>query len=143
MTTRSSRPTRGDIVLYPYLWADQQERGEIAGRKSRPACLVLRLRDPREDIHHLMLVAITSKQPVPPRQALEIPDTERARAGLTRYSRAWIIIDEYNYDIEEQSWFFESREGTLGKFSDPFLRQVTDALRNEMRRGAKRVDRTR
>jgi hypothetical protein len=143
MTTRTSRPRRGDIVRYPYLWADQQERGEVAGRKSRPACLVLRLRDPREDVHHLMLVAITSKQPTPPRQALEIPDTERVRAGLTRYARAWIIIDEYNYDIEEESWFFEPAEERLGEFGEPFLRQVTDALRKEMRKGARRVDRTR
>ena len=72
--------------------------------KTRPVCLVLRMRDPREEIHHLMLVAITSREPTEDRVAIEVPDTERQRAKLTRYPRAWIIVDEYNYDIEESSW---------------------------------------
>lgn len=71
-----------------------------------------------------------------------MPDTERKRAGLTRYPRAWVIVDEYNYDIEEHSWFFDLSVKPLGEFSEPFLRQVTDALRKEMRSGARRVDRT-
>ncbi len=89
-----------------------------------------------------MLVAITSKQPRPDQVALEIPDIERARAGLTRYPRAWIIVSEYNYDIAEDSWYFDMSEKPLGEFSERFLRLVTDALRKEMRTGAKRVDRT-
>jgi len=138
--TTNKRLRKGDIVLYPYLWADQQESGETEGRKTRPACLALRLHDPKNNIHHLMLVAITSREPAKGRVAIEVPDTERQRAKLVRYPRAWVIVDEYNYDIEESSWYFEAKP--LGAFSEPFLRQVTDALRKEMRRGARRVDRT-
>jgi hypothetical protein len=140
MTRNKRQP--GDIVLYPYLWANQQGNSETEGRKTRPTCLVLRLHDIKADLHHLMLVAITSREPDTSTVAVEVPDTERMRAGLTRYPRAWVIVDEYNYDIEEQSWFFDSSRAPLGQFSEPFLRQVTDALRGEMRKGVKRVDRT-
>jgi len=100
------------------------------------------MRDPVEDIHHLMLVAITSRQPSQLQHAIEVPDTERKRANLVRYPRAWVVVNEYNYDIAELSWYFEPDTAPLGTFSEPFLRQVTDALRKEMRKGAKRVDRT-
>jgi hypothetical protein len=132
----------GKVVLYPYLWANQHRRGETEGRKTRPTCLVLRFRDPKADLCHLMLVAITSREPDETQAAIEVPDTERKRAGLTRYPRAWVIVGEYNYDIDEQSWFFDSSQEPLGEFSEPFLRQITDALRKEMRKGAIRVDRT-
>ena len=132
----------GDIVLYPYLWASQHDRGEIAGRKTRPACLVVRLHDAKDDVHHLMLVAITSRQPSDKQRAIEVPETERKRARLTRYPRAWVIVDEYNYDIAERSWYFDSGIEPVGSFGQAFMRQITGALRTEMRRGAKRVDRT-
>jgi hypothetical protein len=95
---KSRPPQTGDLVVYPYLWADQHERGETEGRKSRPVCLALRLRDPKKDIHHLMLVAISSREPAKSRTAIEVPDTERQRAKLVRYPRPWVIVDEYNYD---------------------------------------------
>jgi hypothetical protein len=136
-------PNKGSVIAYPYLWARQQKAGETEGRKARPVCLVLKLRDLKRDVHHLMLVAITSKPPSDNQVAVEVPDTERVRAKLTRYPRAWILVSEYNYDIAEESWYFEGSEEIIGTFSDPFVRQVTDALRKEMRAGAMRVDRTR
>ncbi|HEY1709887.1 MAG TPA: hypothetical protein VGG10_16580 [Rhizomicrobium sp.] len=135
-------PPPGTIVSYSYLWARQHERGETEGRKTRPACLVVRVHRREDDTNHLMLLAITSREPASDTSALEIPDIERARAGLTRYPRAWIVIGEYNYDIAEQSWYFETGIEPLGAFSAAYLRKVTDALRKEMRAGAKRVDRT-
>jgi len=93
-------------------------------------------------MHHLMLVAITSHEPAPGRHAIEIPDTERIRAKLTRYARAWVVVNEYNYDIEERSWYLDPAAEPIGTFSEPFLRIVTDRLRKEMRSGARRVDRT-
>lgn len=93
-------------------------------------------------MHHLMLVTITSRQPSQAQRAIEVPDTERKRAKLVRYPRAWVIVNEYNYDIAERSWYLEPDTVPLGRFSEPFLRQITDALRKEMRAGATRIDRT-
>lgn len=73
---------------------------------------------------------------------MEIPETERKRGGLVRYPRAWIVLDEYNTDIAEHSWYLEPYTKPLGVFSEQFLRQVTNALRIEMRAGAQRVDRS-
>ncbi|HZU89761.1 MAG TPA: hypothetical protein VE993_10940, partial [Stellaceae bacterium] len=142
--TRTTRdlPAQGSIIRYPYLWASQRDRTETEGRKPRPVCLVLRIRDPKEDIHHLVLLAISSQPPHSDQQALEIPDTERRRGGLTRCPRAWVVVSEYNYDIAERSWHFEPHAPPLGSFSTPFLREIAIALRSSMRRAGARVDRT-
>jgi hypothetical protein len=138
----ASEFSQGSVVLYPYLWRSQRDRGEKQGRKVRPACLVLRMRDPTRPIHHLMFLAISSQPPTATQNAIEIPDTERQRANLSRYPRAWITVSEYNYDIEELSWFLEPQE-PLGKFSSRFLKQVVQALKPVLASRAGRVDRTR
>lgn len=135
-----SKFSQGDIVQYPYLWASQHNAGESQGRKSRPACLVLRLRDPTRPVHHLMLLAISSRPPNADQTALEIPDTERRRAGLSRYPRAWIVVSEYNYDIEELSWYLETQI-PLGKFSPRFLKQIVEALKPALAKRSGRIDR--
>jgi hypothetical protein len=137
-----NKADRGSVVLYPYLWQSQRDAGETEGRKTRPACLILRMHEPKEDLHHLVILAISSKPPGPDQKAIEIPDTERQRAGLSKYPRAWIVVSEYNYDIEELSWYYEPRE-PLGAFSAPFLRQIAVAAQPAFKKIGARVDRTR
>ena len=135
-------PPQGSVIAYPYLWVTQRDAGEVEGRKTRPVCLVLRLHDAELDFHHLVLLAITSRPPSPDQRALEIPDTERRRAGLTRYPRAWVVVSEYNYDIAERSHYYDPAAPPLGTFSKPFLREVATALRATLAKGTTRVDRT-
>jgi hypothetical protein len=134
----SEVPPQGSIILYPY-----RDDGETEGRKKRPICLVLRLADPQRAIHHLMLLAISSQPPRPDQVAMEVPDTERRRAGLSRYPRAWIVLSEYNYDIAEQSWYYEPNSPPLGAFSAPFVKEIAKAVRAILGKAAARVDRTR
>lgn len=143
MATTRNPPPPGSVVQYPYLWARQRDAGETEGRKTRPVCLVLRIKDPERDFHHLFLLPITSKQPQSDEAALEIPDTERRRAGLMRYARAWIIVGEYNYDIAERSYYYEPGVPVLGTFSAPFLREIAAAVRSGLSKTGARVDRTR
>jgi hypothetical protein len=89
-----------------------------------------------------VLLAITSQPPRTDQRALEIPDMERRRAGLTRYPRAWVIVSEYNYDIAERSFYYEAQTPPLGKFSMPFLRKIAIALRSTLTKSVARVDRT-
>jgi hypothetical protein len=138
----SNVPPQGSVIAYPYLWAAQRNAGEAEGRKARPVCLVLCVHDAEQDFHHFVLLAITSQPPGPEQHALEIPDTERRRAGLTRYPRAWIIVSEYNYDIVERSYYYDPNTPPLGRFSMPFLREVATALRAGLTKAAQRVDRT-
>jgi len=134
--------TQGTVIRYPYLWKVQRDTGETEGRKTRPACVVLRLSDAGSSIHHLIILAISSKPPLEHQKALEIPETERQRAGLSRYPRAWIIVSEYNYDIEERSWYYAPGAKRLGSFSAKFLRQIATAAEPAFTKRSARVDRT-
>jgi hypothetical protein len=140
MTTNS--PVQGSVIVYPYLWTRQRDAGETEGRKARPACVVLRLRDSHQAIHHLVILAITSKPPSRDQRVVEIPDTERQRAGLTRYPRAWVVVSEYNYDTQEHSWYYEIGKAPLGAFSARFLREIATALQPAFAQTKARVDRT-
>jgi hypothetical protein len=94
-----------------------------------------------QDLHHLMLLAISRQQPAPNQIALEIPETERRRGGLTRYPRAWIIVSEYNYDIAERSFYYNPNVSPFGKFSTRYLREIATAFRANLGT-ASRVDQT-
>jgi hypothetical protein len=137
----SDEPAAGDVIRYPYLWRWQSTRGESEGRKDRPTCLVLAVRDKVRKTH-LVLLAITSQQPADDRRALEIPELERRRAGLDDTKQAWIMVDEYNYDIAEQSFYFDSRQKPLGAFSRRFLGEIASAFKPTLQGNANRVDRT-
>ncbi|ANM12916.1 MULTISPECIES: hypothetical protein [unclassified Rhizobium] len=120
--SREFRP--GEVISYPYLWARQQQRGETEGRKQRPVCVVVAIRSAGDGKTHLVLLAITTQPPQAGRIALEIPDIERRRAGLGDLKQSWIVIDEYNYDIVEQSWYIEPHQEALGRFSKSFVMKI-------------------
>ena len=100
------------VIRYPYLWARE------AARKRRPVTVGIRL--PRNDGDLLLLFPITSKEPEAGRLAVEIPETEKRRAGLEADLRLWIIFDEYNTDIVGESFYLEP-EMPIGRFSKAFF----------------------
>jgi hypothetical protein len=137
----SREPLRpGDVVQYPYLWRRQAEDGETEGRKDRPVCLVLAVR--RSDLTHLALLAITSQPPQPEQKALAIPDLERRRVGLDANKAAWIMVDEYNYDIAERSFYFDRRQKPQGTFSTKFLAAIAAAFKPTLTLRDAKIDRT-
>ncbi|MGO7564462.1 hypothetical protein ACC754_34190 [Rhizobium johnstonii] len=58
--SREFRP--GEVISYPYLWAWQLQRGETEGRKQRPVCVVIAIRNAADGNTHLALLAITSSR---------------------------------------------------------------------------------
>jgi hypothetical protein len=131
----------GSIVHYPYLWRWQKDRGETEGRKQRPVCVVIAVRDPRDDATHLALLAISSRPPGAAQTALEIPEIECRRGGLSDLKQAWITISEYNYDIVERSYYLESNQPILGRFSKQFMMQIASAFAPLVRQRQARIDR--
>ena len=128
----------GSVIRYPYLWVRQAGAGETEGRKARPVAVGVRITRPKgEDA--LILFAITSKAPDAARLAVEIPETERRRAGLDGNVRLWIILDEYNEDIIGQSFYLEP-EPPLGRFSKAFFLPVLKTF-SAHRQRAKGVNR--
>jgi len=111
----------GCVIRYPYLWAREAAAGETEGRKLRPTVVGIRLKRASGDA--LVLLPITSRVPQAGTTAVEIPDTEKRRAGLSRHIRLWIVLDEFNHDVPGQSWYIEPHS-TLGSFSRAFLLPV-------------------
>lgn len=132
----------GQVIDYPYLWAWQHERGETEGRKVRPTCVVVAVRGSNDGLTHLALLAITTQPPQADRIALEVSDIECRRAGLGNLKRCWIVVDEYNYDVAERSWYIEPDEKSLGRFSKAFMMKVATAFGDASRKSGRRVNRT-
>lgn len=132
---------RGSVVQYPYLWRRQLDQGETEGRKDRPVCVLIAVRRD-DDMVHLCLLAITSQVPSDRTQAIEVPEIERRRAGLDRDRPAWIIVDEYNYDVLGRSFSLSATSAVQGRFSAAFLAEVSQAAQAYLSLPGTRVDRT-
>ena len=130
----------GQVIAYPYLWAWQHERGETEGRKSRPTCVVVAVRSAKDDLTHLVILAITTQSPPAERVALEVSDIECRRAGLTDLKQCWIVVDEYNYDVAERSWYIQPDAKALGRFSKAFMMKIAAAFA-EAQKSGRRVSR--
>lgn len=131
----------GDIVpAYPYLWRREKERGENAGRKERPFCVTIAMKDPA-GLTHLALLAITGSEPTGDQTAVELPALEIRRIGLWSQKRAWVIVSEYNDDILERSCTLELPREAPGKLSPGFLKVVLAAFRPVLATSAARIDR--
>lgn len=111
----------GSVIRYPYLWAREADRLETERRKPRPTAVGVRMNHAGRDM--LLLLAITTRSPPAGRLAVEIPDTEKHRAGLERAMRLWIMLDEYNTDIVGQSFHLEPAP-PIGQFSKAFFLPV-------------------
>jgi hypothetical protein len=136
-------PKAGDVLRYPYLWARQADVGETEGRKPRPCAVVLAI-TARPGKTELRLCAVTTQPPQPNTRAIPVPDTEKRRAGLDAHIPLWVIIDEHNVDVFEQSYYIEPR-GQLGVFSAAFTkelqRNMIAVLQDRAGRTIKRSDR--
>lgn len=137
----TDQPLPGDVWAYPYLWARQASQGETEGRKDRPVAVAVSL-GRRDGLHAVYLLAVTSQSPAPDRPAIEIPETEKRRANLSADTRLWIMLDEYNVDVVERS-FYLTPDGLIGRFGDRFLRQIQRGLRQVVTGGrAEKVGRS-
>ena len=114
----SNAPFEGAIWHYSYLWRWQDKRGETEGRKDRPVSFVA-VTPGRAGKTLLFILPITSQKPKRGTIAIEIPQTEIHRAGLDADKRLWLILDEFNLDVLEQSHYFEPR-AKIGSFSTAF-----------------------
>ena len=127
-------------MAHEYLWSRQHEAGETEGRKPRPIVLVATFKDANGQTN-LIILAITSTPPTPHRLALEIPELERRRAGLDDDKPLWIIVDEFNHDILETTYYFNP-SGKIGHFGEAFHKHAFGQLLKNIRtKIAKRVPR--
>ena len=119
-----AKPRSGDIWDYPYLWQWQHEGLETEGRKSRPAAFVT-VMPGQGGSTNLFILPINSSPPQD-RIAIEVPQIERRRAGLDDIP-LWVVIDEYNHDLLERSYYFDPN-ARIGAFSGAFHRRVLESF---------------
>ena len=115
-------PRAGNVLRYPYLWARQAEYGETEGRKSRPCAVILSL-TAESGQTELRLYAVTTQPPQKGTHAVEIPEIEKRRAGLDGGLPLWVIVDEHNVDVFEQSFYIEP-QSQIGAFSSAFTKEL-------------------
>jgi hypothetical protein len=113
---------QGEVLYYPYLWSWQADRGESEGRKLRPVCLALPLH--KDGRTHLFLLAVTGTAPNPGQATMAIPDIEKRRAGLKAWKEGWVVLDECNYDIAQLSFYLDTSQAPLGRFSEAFTTRI-------------------
>jgi hypothetical protein len=113
-------PANGLVISYYYLWAREHDRHEDAGRKARPACVqIIVARGDKGTV--VALFPITSQPPRAERTAIEIPEIEARRIGLTTPS--WIMVDEWNLDdLARSPHLADTRP--LGTLSPAFMQRV-------------------
>lgn len=132
----------GTVIEYPYLWKWQAERHETEGRKDRPVCVLSAIVNAADGCTHLALFAISSQPPRSGQRAIEIPQTECRRAGLSDWKGGWVTVSEYNYDVAEASYYLDADQQPIGRFSKQFMQQLARAAVPLFRRKGSRVDRT-
>src|SRR5688500_2677259 len=111
----------GNIIEdYPYLWLRQYRAGETEGRKPRPVCVAVAVKD-RSGLTHLALLPISSQTPQRGQTCVPVPISERRRAGLDEDKQLWVYVSEYNYDIVEGSFYLSRRAAPRKAFSERFL----------------------
>jgi len=122
-------PADGLVIRYDYLWAREHDRHEESGRKSRPACIQIIVADAK-GATIVALFPMTSQPPQPGRTALEIPEMEARRIGLS--AQSWIIVDEWNLDdLAKSPHIADVRP--LGTLSAAFMKRVRRAAADRIR----------
>lgn len=91
MTMALPTPRPGLVIHFSYLWRNEFERGEEAGRKSRPV-LILSVRDDLPK--RIIVLPITHTEP-PVGRGILIPPRVKDHLGLDA-EKSWIIIDDLN-----------------------------------------------
>lgn len=119
-------PHAGHVLRYPYLWARQAGQGETEGRKQRPCAVILALSSAKGQTE-LRLCAITTQPPRRETHAVEVPEIEKRRAGLDGSVALWVIVDEHNLDVFEQSFYIEP-QSMIGAFSSAFTKELQAAM---------------
>jgi hypothetical protein len=91
-------PEAGLVISYSYLWKEEEERGQVEGRKDRPCAIILAIDHPDPALagrKQVAVVPITHSAPHDPGVTIEIPLRVKQHLGLDN-DRSWVVLDEIN-----------------------------------------------
>lgn len=87
-------PQPGLVVRYAYLWHREAVAGREEGVKDRPCAIVVATPD-EDGETRVTVVPVTHSPPGADTEAIELPQTVKARLGLDG-ERSWVVLDEVN-----------------------------------------------
>lgn len=117
--------TRGSVILFPFLWSHEAQRGETAGRKMRETVIVSRFMLERKD--HIALLPITASPPASDHVTYELPETEVRRLVRGGKAQLWVILSEINFDIAGESFYLEP-DCKIGEISPRVFAEIWKAF---------------
>jgi hypothetical protein len=86
---------------------------------------------------------VTTQPPQSGTRAVEVPEIEKRRSGLDGAVALWVIVDEHNVDVFEQSFYIEP-QSQIGTFSSAFTKDLQAemilALRQRNSKAVRRRD---
>jgi hypothetical protein len=131
----------GDIIFdYSYLWLRQKRAGETEGRKPRPVCVAIAVKNVDGETH-LALLPISSQPPQRGQRAIKLTQSEMQKIDLENGKDAWVYVSEYNYDVVEHSFYLKRKAGRPHSLSPEFMKQVLRGFRVTLQSKAGRVSR--
>jgi hypothetical protein len=134
-------PPNGTVFKYCYLWVWQSKRGMLQS-KDRVCRLAFVWNRPNGK-DGLAILPISDLAGDDPSKFITIPPQEIKRAGLQTGRPAFIHIDEYNYDEFPTSYYYQSNQKPLGKFSEGFTKALVNSMMQRLKlHQMKQVDRT-
>jgi hypothetical protein len=78
----------------------------------------------------LYLLAVSTVPPTDRDDAIEVPEIERRRGGLSEWNaRCWVYVNEYNRDVAERSFYLDTAIDPIGAFSASFVNKIAVAFK--------------
>lgn len=78
----------------------------------------------------LYLLAVSTVPPTDRDGAIEVPEIERRRAGLSEWkARCWVYVNEYNRDVAERSFYLDPAVDPIGAFGASFVTKIAVAFK--------------
>jgi hypothetical protein len=122
---KTDRFKTGCVFKYPFKW--RYASGRDAEPKDRPVCMVLRVPHP-SDIERIAIVPISDRAMAEDGLSVELPRVELVAAGLNSARRAFVHLNQVNFDRIDNSFSFNPNARILGRFSKSFIAQITRQL---------------
>lgn len=126
-------PEVGLVISHWFLWRGEYEAGEDAGRKARPAVIVIAVARGEKDTR-VAVAPITHSKPEPGRVGVELPPVVKRQLGLDAQA-SWVICDELNEfnwpgaDIER----IPANRWSYGRLPYPLANKIRIAAANALR----------
>lgn len=122
----------GDMIIYPFLWAWEVEKGITQASKSRP-CMVAMRRERKDNSPVVIILPITTRPQAARDGYVALPQSELRRAGLNGLRPQGIMTRDCNIeDLGHPVGLAQMMRAD--SFSSTFTREVAQCFARDLER---------